>query len=263
VLLILIVSTAVFGPLVLPHDPNDLQLTDAFKAPSFSGGFRGHPLGTDPVGRDILARLVTGARISLLVGAVGASGTATIGCTIGLVAGWCRGLIGAFLMRLADLQLAFPFLLFAITVSAVLGSGLKTLLIIFTIWSWGGYARIAEGLTLSLSRREFVEAARAIGASTPRILFKHILPQLTSPILVLWSFSFAGLIIAEASLSFLGMGIRPPTASWGSMLAGGRQYLRTAWWLLVCPGLAITITVWTINTLGDRFRDSVDRRLHL
>jgi peptide/nickel transport system permease protein len=256
----LLVTTALVAPFLLANDPNEVKLSDAFAEPSLDGG---HILGTDPLGRDVFARIVAGARVSLLVGAVGATGTAIIGCTIGLVAGWFRGPTGATLMRLADLQLAFPFLLFAITVSAVLGAGLKTLLILFSIWSWGGYARISEGLTLSLSKREFIEAARCIGANTPRILFKHILPQLTSPVLVLWSFSFAGLIIAEASLSFLGMGIRPPMASWGSMLSEGRQYLRTSWWLLICPGVAIILTVWAINTVGDRFRDAVDRRLTL
>jgi peptide/nickel transport system permease protein len=137
------------------------------------------------------------------------------------------------------------------------------MLVLFCVWSWGGYARVVEGLTLSLSKQEFVEAARVMGAGTPRILFRHILPQLMSPLLVLWSFSFAILIITEASLSFLGMGIRPPQASWGVMLAEGRQYLRTAWWLIFYPGLLISITVWSINTIGDRLRDVVDRRLSL
>ena len=262
-ILFLVLLTAAVGPFIVPHDPDDVDLTNALAGPGLGDGLGGNILGTDDLGRDVLARVIAGARISLLVGLVGATGTAVIGCVIGAVAGWFRGPIGALGMRIADLQLAFPFLLFAITVTSVLGSGLVVLLLIFSVWSWGSYARVAEGLTLSLKSREFVQAARTIGATDLRIIFRHILPQLTSPVLVLWSFSFATLIIAEASLSFLGMGIRPPASSWGSMLADGRGYLRTAWWLVVYPGLAISLTVWSINTVGDRIRDVIDRRLTL
>lgn len=261
--LVLLVFAAIAGPAILGHDPNAVDLTQAFKSPAFVDPRTGYLLGTDNVGRDVLTRVIIGGRVSLLVGFIGSTATAAIGCIVGLFAGWFRGILGAVLMRLTDLQLAFPFLIFAITVTAILGTGLTILILLFTVWFWGGYARISEGLTLSLSKREFIEAERTLGASTPRILFRHVLPQFTSPILVLWSFSFAILIIAEASLSFLGMGVPPPTASWGSMLSDGRQYLTTAWWLAVFPGLAISLTVWAINTVGDRLRDVIDRRIQL
>jgi peptide/nickel transport system permease protein len=261
-LLALVLATA-SASFVLQHDPNAVNLSSAFRPPALVDPRAGDLLGTDEVGRDVLMRVLVGARVSLLVGFVGATATAAIGCLVGLIAGWFRGMLGAFLMRLTDLQLAFPFLIFAITVTAILGTGLIILIVLFTVWFWGGYARLAEGMTLSLSRREFIEAERTLGAGTARILFRHLLPQLTSPVLVLWSFSFAILIIAEASLSFLGMGVPPPTASWGSMLAEGRKYLTTAWWLAVFPGLAISLTVWAINTLGDRLRDAVDRRIQI
>lgn len=264
VLIGMVLLLAIFGPSLMTWDPYTTVLSDAFQGPDFSFNPNAtHVLGTDSVGRDVLIRLMMGARVSLTVGFVGATGAAIIGCFIGLVAGWFRGWVGAVLMRLADLQIAFPFLVFAITVTAVLGPGLWVMLVMFCVWSWGGYARVVEGMTLSLRNREFVEAARTIGAGTGRILYQHVLPQLMSPLLVLWSFSFAILIIAEASLSFLGMGIRPPMASWGVMLAEGRQYLRTAWWLVFFPGALISMTVWSINTIGDRLRDVVDRRLPL
>jgi peptide/nickel transport system permease protein len=264
IFLVLLIFGALVGPSLLKWDPNQVRLRDAFQAPQFSLNPRAvHVLGTDELGRDVFTRVLIGGRVSLLIGVVGASGTAVVGCAIGLVAGWYRGVVGASLMRFADLQIAFPFLIFAITIEAVLGHGLGVMLLLFTIWSWGGYARVAEGMTLSLTQREFIEASRSVGAGTLRILFRHLLPQLTSPVLVLWSFSFAGLVIAEASLSFLGLGISPPTASWGSMLSEGRQFLQTAWWLVAFPGLAISMTVWGMNTLGDRLRDVLDRRITL
>lgn len=258
-ILLIVLLGAVLGPLLLPFDPNNTSLADALLAP----GTAGHLFGTDEVGRDVFVRVLAGARVSLIVGLVGASSTAIIGCLVGLVAGWFRGTLGAVLMRLVDLQIAFPFLLFAITVASVVGSGLGILLALFSLWFWGPYARVAEGLTISLAKREFVESAKTIGATTPRILLRHVLPQLLSPVLVLWSFSFATLIIAEASLSFLGLGIPPPTATWGSMLAEGRSNLNTAWWLAIFPGIAISITVWSINILGDRLRDILDRRIQV
>jgi peptide/nickel transport system permease protein len=263
VFLIFLVVAAITAPTLLGRDPNEVSLGDAFKSPSFGDPRTVNLMGTDEVGHDVLTRVAVGARVSLLIGFVGATATAAVGCVIGLIAGWFRGGAGAVLMRLTDLQIAFPFLLFAITVTTILGTGLNILIVLFTVWFWGGYARMAEGLTISLSRRDFIEAERALGANTPRILLRHMLPQLTSPVLVLWSFSFAILIIAEASLSFLGMGVPPPTASWGAMLAQGRQFLTTAWWLAVFPGLAISLTVWAINTIGDRLRDVVDRRIQL
>jgi peptide/nickel transport system permease protein len=264
IILMVVLLGATIGPSLMVWNPDNTSLREAFIPPTPTlNPNAAHIFGTDSVGRDVLVRLMTGARVSLLIGFVGASGAAIIGIFMGLTAGWFRGITGATLMRAADLQIAFPFLIFAITVTAVLGPGLWVMLVLFCVWSWGGYARVTEGLTLSLAHSEYVEAARVMGAGTPRILIHHILPQLISPILVLWSFGFAILIIAEASLSFLGMGIKPPQASWGVMLAEGRQYLRTAWWLAFFPGMVISMTVWSINTIGDRLRDVVDRRLPL
>jgi peptide/nickel transport system permease protein len=255
---------AFMAPLIVAWDPNKPVLNDTLTPPVWSFAFNSvHSLGTDTVGRDVFVRILMGGRVSILLGVTGATGAATIGVVLGLIAGWKRGVVGAFIMRWADLQIALPLLLMALTVAAVFGPGLHILLILFSLWFWGPYARISEGLTLSLKNREFVEAARSIGATPRRIVFRHVLPHLFSPLLVLWSFSCAILIIIEASLSFLGVGIPPPTASWGSMLAEGRQYLHRAYWLAMMPGAAISMMVWSINTLGDRLRDVIDQRQYL
>lgn len=254
---------ALFGPLIIQHDPNDSNLSQALFKPALENPVTGHILGTDQIGRDVLVRVMVATRISLLVGLGGATGAALVGIMIGLVAGWTRGYTGALLMRFADLQIAFPFLLLAITVAAVVGPGLVVLITLFTLGSWGTYSRVAEGLTLSVSRAEFVEAARSIGARPERILFRHVFPHLLSSMMVLWSFNVAIFIILEASLSFLGLGIPPPTASLGSLLSTGRAHLQEAWWLAVAPGVAISLLVWSINTVGDRARDIMDRRMQL
>ena len=255
---------ALFAPFIVSWDPNKPVLADTLQPPEWGIMFNSvHVLGTDTVGRDIFTRTLMGGRTSILLGFTGATGALTIGVVLGMIAGWKRGIVGATIMRWADLQIALPLLLMALTVAAVFGPGLHILLILFSIWFWGPYARISEGLTLSLKNREFVEAARSIGATPGRIVFRHVLPHLFSPLLVLWSFSCAILIIIEASLSFLGVGIPPPTASWGGMLAEGRQYLHRAYWLAMIPGAAISMMVWSINTLGDRLRDVIDQRQYL
>ena len=264
VIVFFFVSMAMLGPYMISWDPDKPDLRSALQPPDFSLAVNSHHLlGTDSVGRDVFTRILVGGRVSILLGIVGASGAATIGVALGMTAGWNRGITGAIIMRWADLQIALPLLLMALTIAAVFGPGLHILLILFAVWFWGPYARISEGLTLSVKNREFVEAARTIGAAPPRIVARHVFPHLISPLLVLWSFSAAILIIIEASLSFLGVGIPPPTASWGSMLSEGRQFLHRASWLAIYPGLAISLTVWSINTLGDRLRDVVDRRQYL
>ena len=255
---------ALFAPFIVSWDPNKPVLADTLQPPEWGIMFNSvHVLGTDTVGRDIFTRTLMGGRTSILLGFTGATGARSIGVVLGMIAGWKRGIVGATIMRWADLQIALPLLLMALTVAAVFGPGLHILLILFSLWFWGPYARISEGLTLSLKNREFVEAARSIGATPGRIVFRHVLPHLFSPLLVLWSFSCAILIIIEASLSFLGVGIPPPTASWGGMLAEGRQYLHRAYWLAMIPGAAISMMVWSINTLGDRLRDVIDQRQYL
>ncbi len=258
------ITMAMLGPYLITWDPDKPDLRAALQGPDYSIFVNSHHiLGTDSVGRDVFTRILVGGRVSILLGVVGATGAATIGVILGMTAGWNRGVVGAIIMRWADLQIALPLLLMALTIAAVFGPGLHILLILFAVWFWGPYARISEGLTLSVKNREFVEAARTIGAAPPRIVARHVFPHLISPLLVLWSFSAAILIIIEASLSFLGVGIPPPTASWGSMLAEGRQFLHRASWLAIYPGVAISLTVWSINTLGDRLRDVVDRRQYL
>ncbi len=264
VIVVFFVTMAMLGPYVISWNPDKPDLRSALQSPDWNIAINSHHiLGTDSVGRDVFTRILVGGRVSILLGVVGATGAATIGVTLGMIAGWNRGVIGAIVMRWADLQIALPLLLMALTIAAVFGPGLHILLILFAVWFWGPYARISEGLTLSVKNREFVEAARTIGATPPRIVARHVFPHLISPLLVLWSFSAAILIIIEASLSFLGVGIPPPTASWGSMLAEGRQFLHRASWLAIYPGVAISLTVWSINTLGDRLRDVVDRRQYL
>ena len=264
VVVVFFVTMAMLGPYIISWNPDKPDLRSALQPPDWNIAINSHHLlGTDSVGRDVFARILVGGRVSILLGVVGASGAATIGVILGMTAGWNRGVVGAIIMRWADLQIALPLLLMALTIAAVFGPGLHILLILFAVWFWGPYARISEGLTLSVKNREFVEAARTIGAAPPRIVARHVFPHLISPLLVLWSFSAAILIIIEASLSFLGVGIPPPTASWGSMLAEGRQFLHRASWLAIYPGVAISLTVWSINTLGDRLRDVVDRRQYL
>ncbi len=217
-----------------------------------------HVLGTDPLGRDVLARIVIGGRISLTVGLASVAGAALVGIVVGLVAGYYRGLADTLLMRWADVQLALPFILIALTFTAILGADLWTLILFMAVAQWVQYARLIRGSVLSLREREFVLAARAIGVSGPRILRHHLLPNAIGPVLVLMTLNIANNILLESSLTFLGLGIDPTVASWGGMLADGRTYLQTAWWVTLFPGLAIMVTVLGLNLLGDWLRDRLD-----
>lgn len=224
--------------------------------PPFAGG--GHLLGTDPLGRDMLARVVAGAKISLLVGFVGALGALLLGTLMGLTAGYFRGFWDVALMRLVDVQLALPFILLAITVIAIFGSGLINTLILLMVSQCVHYARLVRGEVLSLRERDFVRAAQALGVGDWPILLRHILPNLLGPILVLLTLNIAGNILLESGLTFLGIGLDPSIPSWGGMLADGRIYLQAAWWVSLFPGLAILLTVLGINLLGDGLRDHLD-----
>ena len=218
-------------------------------------------LGTDQLGRDVLSRIVYGAQVSVLVGTVGVLSGALIGILVGLIAGWVEGWPSAVLMRLADVQLAFPYLLLAIAVIAVLGPSLLNLVVVLGLRTWVVFARVIRGSVLATKPLEFVESARASGASTCYLLARHVLPQVVAPITVLATVEFANLILLEATLSFLGLGVQPPFPSWGMMLSDARAYLFTEWQLCVYPGVAIMLTVLGANLLGDGLRDAFDPRL--
>ncbi len=217
-----------------------------------------HPLGTDPLGRDVLARVIVGGKISLTVGIFSVLGAVTVGTLVGLIAGYYRGIAEILLMRFADIQLALPFILVAIMFLAILGTGIDKVIFFMIVAQWVQYARLVRGSVLSLRDREFILSARAIGVGNGRIIFTHILPNVLGPIVILMTLQVANNILLESSLTFLGLGVDPLIPSWGGMLADGRTYLQTAWWVSVFPGLAIMFTVLGLNLLGDWLRDLLD-----
>jgi peptide/nickel transport system permease protein len=257
-----VMLAAVFAPLVSPFDPLEQDIGQRLKEPGWQDAQgRVHPLGTDHLGRDILARIIFGSRIALVVGLAAVLISGLLGMTIGLVAGYFGGRIDDFLMRLADIQLAFPFILLAIAVIGVLGPSLRNIIIVIGVSSWVVYARVVRGEVLSIREREYVHAAIALGSQHGRVLWHHVLPNTFTPWLVVATLDMARVIVIESALSFLGLGVQPPTPTWGGMLADGRVYLSTAWWLATFPGLAILITVLGINLFGDGLRDTLDPRL--
>ena len=262
VVVAVVVVTALAAAVVTPFDPIEQDIGERLKAPlTRDAAGRVHPLGTDHLGRDILARIVFGARPALLVGFAAVAISGVLGMVTGLVAGYFGGRIDDLLMRLADIQLAFPFILLAIAVIGVLGPSLTTIICVIGVSSWVVYARIVRGAALSLREREFVQAAQALGSRDGRILVRHVLPNVLTPWLVVATLDMARVIVIESALSFLGLGVQPPTPTWGGMLADGRVYISTAWWLATFPGLAILITVLGINLFGDGLRDTLDPRL--
>lgn len=261
-LVALFIGVALLAPVISPHDPQKQDLGLRLVPPLWQdGGNIAYPLGTDALGRDILSRIIWGSRISLIVGLATVGLGSTVGVFLGLLAGYKGGALDDLIMRLADVQLAIPALILAIAVMAVLGRGLWKLIVTLAITNWVLYARIVRGDTLSVRSRDFVEAARAIGASEGRIMARHILPNVLAAVIVVASFTLAQVIIAEASLSFLGIGVPPPTPTWGGMLAEGRDYVSSAWWLPTMPGIAIMLTLLGINLLGDWLRDILDPRM--
>lgn len=260
--LALLVVVAIFAPQLAPHDADQGAIAKRLLPPVWQeGGSSEHLLGTDALGRDILSRLLLGARVSLVVGLLGTLFGAVVGVAVGLIAGYRGGWIDDVLMRLADVQLAFPFILLAIALLVVLGAGIANLVIVLGLSAWVTFARVTRGQVMALRDLEFVEALHALGASDWRILLRTILPNVSSALIVVASFAFAEMILAEAALSFLGLGVPPSVPSWGGMVAEGRDYIIFAWWVITLPGLVIAATVLAVNVVGDWVRDLLDTRL--
>ena len=258
----LVIVAALAAPLLVTTDPIDQDLTVVLRPPFWmeDGSVR-HPLGTDHLGRDVYSRLIYGARISLTISVLAALLGAAAGVAAGLVAGYLGGWVDAVIMRIVDLNLAFPLILLALAVVALLGASLRNLIIVMAITTWMIYARVVRGLTLTLREQEFVQAIRALGAHDTRIIARHVLPNVLPPVMVIWTLEVARVILMESALSFLGLGVPPPTPTWGRMLAEGRDYLTVAGWISIFPGIAIMVTVLGINFLGDGLRDLLDPRL--
>jgi peptide/nickel transport system permease protein len=259
VALALLVLVALAGPLlnayIIRHDPLAMDLDSLHVPPG-----KDHLLGTDGKGRDVLARIVAGSRISLAVGAAATGLSLSLGVLFGLLAGYYGGRVDLVLTQLFDILLAFPSLLLAIGISAVMPPGLGSAMLAITLVSWAGFARLVRGISLSLKEQCYVEASRALGASSARILFRHILPNALPLLLVAASLRIGGFILMESSLSFLGLGVQPPTPTWGSMISLNRAYINSAPWMVLFPGLAISITVIACNAVGDFLRDRLDPR---
>lgn len=254
-LTVIICLAVLFSDLLFPGGAEKINLMARLAKPFTNPSF---PFGTDPLGRDVLARVVAGGKISLLVGFTSVIGAVIFGVLMGLIAGYYRGFWDMLVMRFADLQLAMPFILLAITFIAIVGGSLTNTIILLIVSQWVQYARLVRGSVLTLREREFILSARAIGVRDWRIIFQHLLPNLIGPVIVLMTLNVANNILLESSLTFLGLGVDPTIPSWGGMLADGRTYLQTAWWVSVFPGLAILLTVLGLNLLGDWLRDSLD-----
>lgn len=261
IIVLMITIMAIFAPYIVPHDPNFQDYTEQNNPPMWlEGGSSEYVLGTDNLGRDMLSRVIYGSRISLAVGILSVIVSGAIGMLFGLIAGYYGGIIDNILMRLVDAFLAIPAILFILAILGVIGPGTFTLIFVIGITNWVIYARLVRGEVLSIKQREFIKAAITIGSSDRVIIFRHILPNVFSSFIVISTLSVASTIVLEASLSYLGIGIQPPTISWGEMLTAGRDYLATSWWIASFPGIAITITVLGIIFLGDWLRDVLDPR---
>jgi len=262
IVLLAFIAVGVCAPLLAPHDPAHQVLVARLKPPlGFSGAIRAYPLGTDHLGRDILSRLIYGTRISLAIGFFGMFFGLALGTTIGLLSGFAGGLLDEFLMFLVDTQLAIPYIIIALTGIAIFGTDLLVLMLLIGIAGWESYARLARGMVLGARGNQYVLSAHAIGASRRRVLFRHILPNIVAPLIVLATFQLTSIILLESSLSFLGVGVQPPTSSWGSMVGVGRGYLNTAWWIAIFPGLAIVMVTMAVSLFGDWLRDALDPTL--
>jgi len=256
VIVALVVFVAIFAPFIAPHHYAGQELEDRFLPPSIR-----YFLGTDALGRCILSRMIYGSRIALMIGVVIVGIQAAIGVTLGLISGFYGGRIDTIIMRLVDIMLSFPALVLALAIAATLGPGLFNVMLALGVIGWSSYARLVRGQVLSVKENDYIEAVRATGASDVRIIFRHILPNVIAPIIVMATLGMAGALLAASALSFLGLGAQPPMPCWGAILADGRGALRRAPWIATFPGLAIMVTVLGFNFLGDGLRDALDPRL--
>jgi peptide/nickel transport system permease protein len=253
---------AAAAPWLAPHDPVRQSLRVRLKPPTLEAADgRAHPLGTDHLGRDVLSRVIYGSRVSLLIGFAAVAVGSLVGATLGIVAGYRRGVVDTVIMTVADAQLAFPFILLAIGIIAVLGPSFPTLVVVVGLSGWMTYARVLRAQVLVLRSREFVDAIHGLGGSTLRIILRHILPNVLSSLVVIATLELARAIVLEATLSFLGLGIQPPTPSWGGMIHEGREYLDSAWWISTFPGLVLLLSSLVVSRLGDWLRDVLDPTL--
>lgn len=257
----LLILTALLAPVVSPHDPRQHNLPARFQPPGYSTGDATYLLGTDQLGRDILSRIIYGSRVSVVVGLASVALSGTIGVIYGIVAGFLGGWVHAVMMRVADALLGIPFIVLVVAVAGVLGPGISTLIFVLGFTGWVTYSRVTCGEVLALREREYVLAARAIGQTQTMIMLKHIFPNVVQSAIVLAAMQVGVTILAESSLSFLGLGVQPPAITWGLILSDGRQYMGSAWWMSTFPGIAITLTVLGTIFLGDWVRDVLDPHL--
>jgi peptide/nickel transport system permease protein len=258
----LLIVVAVTAPLLAPHDPERGSLRARLRAPTLEGpDGKAYLLGTDQLGRDVLSRMVYGTRVSLAIGFAAVTVGGIVGGLLGLVAGFRGGWLDEIVMTVADAQLAFPFILLAIGIIAVLGPSFPNLIVVVGLSGWVTYARVLRSQVLSIRQRDFVSAMVALGGSVPRVLARHILPNVASTFMVIATLELARAIVLEATLSFLGLGIQPPTPSWGGMIHEGREYLDSAWWISVCPGVWLMLTSLVVSRTGDWLRDVLDPTL--
>src|SRR5690606_13813028 len=259
---LVVVLMGVTAPWIAPHDPTQANFFNRLRPPAWmEGGSWEYPLGTDQLGRDVLSRIMWGARASLTVGAIVIVLATTVGIFFGLISGYYGGRVDAVVQRLVDILLSFPYLVLAIGLMAVMGPGFINMVLALVYKEWVTPCRVVRGEVLAAKSQEYVEAARAVGASDAHIMWREILPNTVSAVIVVATLGVAWVILMEASLSFLGLGVQPPTPAWGSMVAAGREFIFQAWWLATFPGLAILVTVLGINLLGEGLRDALDPRL--
>jgi len=264
VILLAIVASAIFAPAIAPHDPLAVNISHRLAPPVWmEGGTSRHVLGTDQVGRDLLARVIYGGRISLVIGVAAVLISTTIGVLLGLAGGYFGGCPDWTIMTAVNVLLTFPFVLLALAVIAVLGASLGNMIVVLGVAGWPIYARVVRAETMAIREREFILAGRALGMSHARIIFRQILPNLVSPIVVIATLQVAQVIVLESFLSFLGLGVQPPTPAWGNMLGEGRVYMLNSWWIAAFPGLAIFLTTLAINLMGNALRDWLDPHMKL
>lgn len=260
VILTIIVLTAILAPFVAPMDPNNQTLLARLKPPGFSYREETYWLGTDDLGRDLLSRTIYGAGVSLGVAVLSVVVSTLVGVSLGMLAGWFRGWTETIIMRLVDIVMSIPAILLAVLTVAVLGPGFFKLVLVLGLTRWPRYTRVAYAQTLQVANMPFIKASELAGAGAVRILFRHVLPNIAGPILIVATAEFGLMILFEAGLSFLGLGIQPPSSSWGSIMSVGRQYIERAWWIVLMPGVALFLLVLSVNVLGDWLRDQLDPR---